>query len=115
MEKLQLFILTKKDLEKRYNNLNTIAAHLTNEAISKGYSIAALHYEGLNKDAPHNWLENAHNEIASYFKGQSYKIGMFTDLSSVNNDVVFFSFKTKDGLQIAHSFTGCDSDEFIYT
>ena len=40
MGKLQLTILTSKDLEKRYDSLkNTNMARFTNEAIARGYSI----------------------------------------------------------------------------
>lgn len=48
------------------------------------------------------------------FKGEHYKIGMFTDLSEIGEDKVYFSFKTKKGVQIAHSLSGCDSEGFIY-
>ena len=48
MEKLQLTVLTSKDLKRRYDALkNTNMACFTNEAISEGYSIGILHYESL--------------------------------------------------------------------
>lgn len=115
MGKLQLTVLTSKDLEKRYGALkNTNIARFTNEAISGGYSIGILEYPGLNEDDASNWLEYAKNAIAMNFEGQSYKIGAFTDLSEVSKDKLYFSFKTKKGVQIAHSLSGCDSEGFIY-
>ncbi len=115
MEKLQLTVLTSKDLKRRYDTLkNTNMACFTNEAISEGYSIGILHYEGLSHDSTSNWLEHAKNAVAMNFDGQSYKIGAFTDLSEVSKNKLYFSFKTKNGVQIAHSFSGCDSEGFIY-
>lgn len=115
MGKLQLTILTSKDLEKRYDALkNTNMARFTNEAIARGYSIGILEYPGLSEDGASNWLEYAKNAVAMNFEGQSYKIGAFTDLSEVSKDKLYFSFKTKKGVQIAHSLSGCDSEGFIY-
>ncbi len=115
MRELQLTILTKKDLKKRYGRLkNTKMARLTDEAVTAGYSIGILHYFGLERDSGSEWLRNAENAVATRFKGQSYKIGAFTDLSEVNEDRLYFSFKTKKCVQIAHSLSGCDSEGFIY-
>lgn len=115
MGKLQLTLLTSKDLKRRYDALkNTNMARFTNEAIARGYSIGILEYPGLSEDEASNWLDYAKNAIAMNFKGQSYKIGAFTDLSEVSKDKLYFSFKTKKGVQIAHSLSGCDSEGFIY-
>ena len=115
MGKLQLTVLTSEDLKRRYDALkNTNIARFTNEAIQKGYSIGILHYDGLSEDDASNWLEYAKNVIAINFEGQRYKIGAFTDLSEVSKDKLYFSFKTKKGVQIAHSLSGCDSEGFIY-
>ena len=115
MGNLELTILTSKDLEKRYDAIrNTNMARFTNEAIARGYSIGILEYPGLSKDDASNWLEYAKNAVAMNFEGQSYKIGAFTDLSEVSKDKLYFSFKTKKGVQIAHSLSGCDSEGFIY-
>ena len=115
MTKLQLTILTQEDLKKRYDNLkNTNMARFTNEAILSGFSIGILWYAGLSEDDARDWLRNAENAVAMNFEGQSYKIGTFTDLSEVDKDKLYFSFKTKKGVQIAHSLSGCDSEGFIY-
>ncbi len=115
MKKLQLTILTPKDLERRYDKLkNTKMACFTEEAIAGGYSIGVLQYPGLNLDSASDWLRYAQNVVAMNFKGQSYKIGIFTDLSEVDEDRLYFSFKTKKCVQIAHSLSGCDSEGFIY-
>ena len=115
MGKLQLTVLTSKDLEKRYDALkNTNMARFTNETIARGYSIGILEYPGLSEDDASNWLEYAKNVIAINFEGQRYKIGAFTDLSEVSKDKLYFAFKTKKGVQIAHSLSGCDSEGFIY-
>lgn len=115
MTKLQLIILTQEDLKKRYDKLkNTNMARFTNEAISSGFSIGILWYSGLSEDDARDWLRNAENAVAMNFEGQSYKIGAFTDLSEVDKDKLYFSFKTKKGVQIAHSLSGCDSEGFIY-
>ena len=115
MTKLQLIILTQEDLKKRYDKLkNTNMARFTNEAILSGFSIGILWYAGLSKDDARDWLRNAENAVAMNFEGQSYKIGAFTDLSEVDKDKFYFSFKTKKGVQIAHSLSGCDSEGFIY-
>ena len=115
MKELQLTILTKKDLQSRYKKLeNTRMAHLTDEAVKDGYSLGVLHYIGLEKDSAREWLDNAEVVVATNFKGQLYKIGAFTDLSEVYKGKLYFSFKTKKGVQIAHSISGCDSEGFIY-
>ncbi len=115
MQELQLTILKKKDLKSRYERLKgTKMARLTDEAVADGYSIAILHYFGLERDSASEWLRYAKNAVAARFKGQSYKIGAFTDLSEVKNDKLYFAFKTKKGVQIAHSLSGCDSEGFIY-
>ena len=115
MVKLQLTVLTRTDVERRYANLKgTRIAQLTNEAILEGYSIGMLHYTGLNKDTPRGWYDSANSVVADHFKGQRYKIGIFTDLSEVKKDNLYFSFKLKNGIQIAHSLSGCDSEGFIY-
>ena len=115
MQKLQLTVLTSEDLKRRYYALkNTNMARFTNEAIARGYSIGILEYPGLSEDEASNWLDYAKNAISMNFKGQSYKIGAFTDLSEVSKDKLYFSFETKKGVQIAHSFSGCDSEGFIY-
>ena len=116
MNGLQLTIFKGKDLKSRYEQLkNTRMARLTDEAVANGYSIAILHYPGLYHDSVSIWRLNAKNAVAAQFKGQSYKIGAFTDLSEVKNDKLYFAFKTKDCRQIAHSFSGCDSEGFIYS
>ena len=115
MGKLQLKVLTSKDLKRRYDALkNTNMARFTNESIARGYSIGILEYPGLSEDDASNWHEYAKNAIAMNFGGQSYKIGAFTDLSEVSKDKLYFSFKTKKGVQIAHSLSVCDSKGFIY-
>lgn len=116
MRKLQLTILTQEDLEKRYDKLlkNTHMARFTNEAIAGGYSIGILQYNGLGEDDASNWLGYAKDVVAMNFKGHSYKIGAFTDLSEIEKDKLYFAFKTEKGVQIAHSFSGCDSEGFIY-
>lgn len=115
MKKLKLTILTQKDLKRRYDKLkNTRMARLTEEAIAGGYSIGILQYTGLSRDSESNWLRYAEDVIAMNFEGQRYKIGAFTDLSEVDNDKLYFAFKTKKGVQIAHSLSGCDSEGFIY-
>ena len=111
----QLTILKEEDLKKRYEQLkNTRMARLTSEAVANGYSIAILHYPGLKFDSASEWLRRAENAVAARFKGYSYKTGAFTDLSEVDNDKLYFAFKTKKGVQIAHSLSGCDSEGFIY-
>ncbi len=115
VEGLQLTILTQDDLERRYNNLkDTTMARLTDLAVAEGYSIGILQYNGLSLDYVPGWSINAGRALASHFKGHSYKIGVFTDLSEVEKDKLYFSFKTKKCVQIAHSLSGCDSDGFIY-
>ena len=115
MRELQLTILKEEDLKSRYGQLkDTQMARLTDEAVANGYSIAILHYTGLKFDSASEWLRYAENAIAARFKGQRYKIGAFTDLSKVDNDKLYFAFKTKKGVQIAHSLSGCDSEGFIY-
>lgn len=115
MEKLQLTILTQKDLERRYGILkDTNMARFTKEETAKGYSIGILQYKGLHQDSAEDWLRHAESVVAMNFKGERYKIGMFTDLSEIGEDKLYFSFKTKKGVQIAHSLSGCDSEGFIY-
>lgn len=115
MYRLQLTVLTDEDLKRRYDKLKgTNMARFTNEAISAGYSIGLLQYTNLSEDDASDWLRKAKDAVAMNFKGQSYKIGTFTDLSEVDQDKLYFAFKTKKGVQIAHSFTGCDSEGFIY-
>ncbi len=115
MKELQLTILTNENLQSRYKQLEkTNMARLTYEAVAKGYSIGILHYTGLEQDSAREWLDKAENVVAIQFKGQLYKIGAFTDLSEVNEDKLYFAFKTKKGVQIAHSISGCDSEGFIY-
>lgn len=115
MKELQLTILTKKDLQSRYKQLETTSmARLTDDAVAKGYSIGILQYIGLEQDSAIEWLDNAKNVVATHFEGQLYKIGGFTDLSEVKKGKLYFSFKTKKGVQIAHSISGCDSEGFIY-
>ena len=115
MKKLQLAILTQEDLEKRYDKLkNTNMARFTNEAIARGFSIGILRYSGLSEDDASDWLRYAKDAVAMNFEGQSYKIGVFTDLSEVAEDKLYFTFKTKKGVQIVHSLSGCDSEGFIY-
>lgn len=116
MKELQLTILTKEDLERRYDHQlkNTRMARLTDEAVAEGYSIGILHYIGLGMGSASEWHRNVQSAVAMHFKGQRYKIGVFTDLSEVNNDKLYFSFKTKKGVQIAHSLSGCDSEGFIF-
>ena len=115
MKELQLTILEEEDLRSRYEQLkNTRMTRLTDEAVANGYSIAMLHYPGLKFDSGSKWVKYAENAIAARFKGQRYKIGAFTDLSEVDHDKLYFAFKTKEGVQIAHSLSGCDSEGFIY-
>lgn len=97
MKELQLTVLEEKDLKGRYEKLeDTRMARLTDEAVANGYSIGVLHYPGLELDSASEWLRYARNAIATRFKGQSYKIGIFTDLSKVENDKLYFAFKTKE-------------------
>lgn len=115
MKKLQLTILTQKDLKMRYDKLkDTKMARFTEEAIAGGYSIGILQYTGLSQDSGSDWLRYAENVVAINFEGQRYKIGAFTDLSEVDKDKLYFAFRTKKGVQIAHSLSGCDSEGFIY-
>lgn len=52
MKELQLTILTKKDLQSRYKQLeNTRMARLTDDAVAEGYSIGILQYIGLEQDS----------------------------------------------------------------
>lgn len=111
----QLTILKEEDLKNRYEKLkNTRMALLTNEAVANDWSIALLHYPGLKFDSPSEWISRAKDAVAARFKGHSYKTGAFTDLSEVYNDKLYFAFKIKKGVQIAHCFCGCDSEGFIY-
>ncbi len=73
-----------------------------------------MQYAGLRKDNASDWLRYAKNIVATKFEGQSYKIGVFTDLSEVYEYKLYFAFKTKKDVQIAHSLSGCDSEGFIY-
>ena len=115
MKELQLTILINKELQSRYKHLEyTNMARLTDEAVANGYSVGILHYTGLKQDSAREWLDNAKDVVAIHFEGQLYKIGTFTDLSEVNEDKLYFAFKTKKDLQIAHSTFGCDSEGFIY-
>ena len=115
MKELQLTILTNENLQSRYKQLEkTNMARLTYEAVAKGYSIGILHYTGLKQDSAREWLKKNKNVVAIQFEGQLYKIGAFTDLSEVKEDKLYFAFKTKKGVQIAHSLFGCDSEGFIY-
>lgn len=115
MKELQLTILKQNDVKSRYEQLkNTKMARLTEEAVADGYSIAVLHYSGLHLDSASKWFRYAKDAVATHFKGQSYKIGVFTDLSEIKIDKLYFAFKTKKGVQIAHSISGCDSEGFIY-
>ena len=97
MYELQLTILEKKDLESRYHHLkNTQEAHLTDEAIAKGYSIAVLQCVGLGHKSLNHWHIFAEEALADHFKGQICEIGKFTDLSELkNNDKLYFAFKTR--------------------
>ena len=85
---------------------------MTKQAIAQGYSIGLLEYTGLRSDNANNWLRYAGNSVASTFKGQSYQIGVFTDLSEVYEDKLYFAFKTKKQVQFAHAIE--DSDGYIY-
>lgn len=115
MKELQLTILTKEDLKSRYVELkNSRMARLTDEAVAEGYSIAILHYPSLKRDTASEWLRYAENTVAARFKGHRYKIGVFTDLSEVENDKLYFSFKTKKDVPLGHTSSGCDSDGFKY-
>ncbi len=116
MKELQLTILKKEDLERRYEQLrDTQMAHLTEKAIADGYSIAILSYPGLKYDYAPEWLRNVRKAVAAHFKGYKYKIGAFTDLSQVGNDQLYFAFKTKwERVQIAHSLNGHDSEGFEF-
>ena len=115
MKELQLTILTNKELQSRYKHLeNTNMARLTDEAVANGYSVGILRYTGLKQDSAREWLDNDKDVVAIHFEGQLYKIGTFTDLSEINEDKLYFAFKTKKDLQIAHSTFGCDSEGFIY-
>lgn len=113
MKKVELTVLSKKDLETRYDNIkNMIAERLTKEAIEKGYSIGAISYDGLSEYEPSELLDNIHEAVAKNFKGCSYKIGALTDLSEARQDKVYFAFKVKECVQTAHNFCGCDSECF---
>lgn len=113
MKKVELTVLSKEELETRYDNLkNKIAERLTKEAIENGYSIGCISYNGLSEYEPNDLLDNIHEAVAKHFKGCSYKIGALTDLSEIRQDKVYFAFKVKERVQIAHNFCGCDSEGF---
>lgn len=115
MKELQLTILTTKDLKRRYDKLkDTRMDRLTEKAIKEGYSIGILHYNRLRDDTVTEWLSYARDAVAMNFTGKRYKIGIFTDLSEVGKDKLYFAFKTKDGVQIAHSLSGCDEEGFLF-
>lgn len=115
MKELQLTILKKEDLKNRYERLKgTKIARLTDKAVADGYSIAILNYSGLGQDFVNEWLRYAENAVAAHFKGHRHKIGIFTDLSEIKNDKLYFAFKTKKDFQIAHSISACDSEGFKY-
>lgn len=115
MKELQLTILEKEDLKSRYERLkNSRMAHLTDKAVADGYSIAILQYCGLKRATPTEWLRIAGDVVAARFKGYRYKIGIFTDLSEVENDKLYFAFKTKKDTPLDHTPSGCDSEGFIY-
>ena len=113
MSELQLTILTQEDLKRRYDKLNdTNMARLTDEAIAGGYSIGILQYAGLKHNTARDWLDYAKVAVAMNFKGHIYKIGVFTDLSEVDEDKVYFAYKTKEGVRSAHSVSP-DPEGFV--
>ena len=114
MKELHFTILTGNDLKKMYQYLtNTKMYRLTNKALSNGYSIGLLEYSGLSNDSARQWFDNATKAVTRNFPGYSYKIGVFTDLSEIQNDKLYFAFKTKYAMQVAHSFCSIDSEGFI--
>ena len=116
MEELQLTILTIEDLKSRYDKpglKNTRMAQLTNDAIEAGCLIGELHYPNLRSDSVDNWLRYAAIKLAKRFRGLGYKIGIFTDLSEVHNDKLYFAFETRRNIAYV-CLSGCDSDGFRY-
>lgn len=116
MKELQLRVLTQEEISYRYDNelKGTKIALCTKGEIKNGYSIGVLEYDGLAEDSASNMLYYAEQAVSKNFKGYSYKIGKFTDLTEVHGfDRLYFSFKVKKENQIDH-YTGCDSQGFIY-
>lgn len=110
---VKITVLTKEEIEERYSRLgNTKMARLTTEAVEKGYSIGLLEYVGLSEECATDWFREINNVLASECRGKcSYKIGNFTDLALLDQNKLYFAFKTKEETRFV---SGKDDEGYIY-
>lgn len=101
--KSKVTVLSKEQLDERYSRLaNTRMAKLTKEAIEKGYSIALVEKEGLNR---RDWL-TYDVQVAleqSVPRNSVIKVWCYTDMSQLDDDKIYVAFKELKGQACAHA------------
>lgn len=101
--KSKVTVLSKEQLDERYSRLaNTRMAKLTKEAIEKGYSIALVEKEGLNRS---DWL-TYDVQVAleqSVPRNSVIKVWCYTDMGQLDDDKIYVAFKELKGQACAHA------------
>lgn len=102
--KSNVMVLSKQQLDERYSRLaNTKMARLTKEAIEKGYSIALIEQEGLEKRIEYLSYDTQVALEQSVPKSSVIKIWCFTDMSELDVDKIYVAFKELKCHACAHS------------